>query len=165
VVNLKFGGKEFNYYWQFIKYPLTVYILWIVAGFIVSLYSYSTYLSVFGQIPGTVVMVATMVIPGYLAVADFKGSVKHSAWGSALIGVFVGFLAAIVGILMAYFVPEIIQASVSAAVEQGAEPEMISKFVMIGMYINLVIGPLIYGAVGAIIGAAGGGIARFMNKH
>jgi Na+/serine symporter len=165
VIILKLAEKDLNYYWKIIKYPLVAYIVWMVAGFVVSLISFSLYMSIFGSFAGYAVIILVMGIAGYTAVADHKGGIKHAAWSGALIGIIGGFIGAIISIIMAYAVPELLEMSVTAAVEQGAEAGMVEKFVMIGMYINLVLGPLIYGVIGAIISSIGGWISKLIEKH
>ena len=156
---MKFGGKEFSDYWKIIKIPTYVLIGWSIIGFIISIISFSLYLSIFSSSSGWFLLIGVFGFIGWMTIKDHKGTVKIAAWGGALSGAISGFIGAIIGILMFYFVPAILdytivqaQGAMDAASLQGLMETMI--------YVGLITGPLISGIIGAAIAAVAALIAK-----
>ena len=155
---MKIADKEWSYYWHIIMIPVLILVLWNVAAFVVAYYSYSTYKSIFSGYSGLVLALAMYAFVGWTTVKDHKGTVKNGAWAGAVTGVLVGLIAAIINLLMVSMVPMIVQEAVAAALKQGTagiNAARVQEFMMLGLYFGLLIGPLINGAIGALVGAIG----------
>lgn len=150
---MEFGGKNFEYYWKIIKYPVFVIIGYSLLGFIISLVSYQTYISIFSNISGIFLGIIVFAFVGWTTVKDHKGSIKESAWAGVLTGVISGCIGGIISVLMFYLVPQVIQDALAKAAQQGANPDMVSNFMKIGVYIGIVVAILINAVLGAVISA------------
>ena len=159
---MKIAGKDFGFYWKIIEFPFYLLLLWVVASFVVSFVNFSLYLSIFSGYSGWIVSIAVFGIVGWVAVKDHKAKVSESAWCGAVLGVIIGFIGAVLGIVMAYAVPGLVDFSLQAALSQGAQVsrDMISTMVIIGSFVGLVTGPLFNGLIGAGIAALSGFIAK-----
>jgi hypothetical protein len=156
---MKFGDKEFAEYWKIIKIPTYILIAWSVLGLIIGMVSYSTYLSIFSSLTGWLLVVAIFTFIGWTAVKDHKLKIKIAAWSGALSGAISGAAGAIIGILMYYLVPEVVKAAMAQASQAGVDISAIQGFMVIGIYIGLITGPLISALIGGAIAALAGFIA------
>ncbi len=154
---MKFGKKDFSEHWKIIKIPTLILIAWSVLGFLVSMFSFTLYTTIFSVSASWLLMIVMFAFIGWSAVKDHKGTVKTGAWAGALSGVISGFIGAIIGILMFYLVPDLVQFAISQA---GANAAAIESFLAIGVYIGLVTGPLFSGIIGAIISSIAALIAK-----
>lgn len=157
---MKFGEKDFSEYWKIIKIPTYVLIGWSVFSFIVSILSFSLYQTIFTPIASWILTIAVFGFIGWTAVKDHKQGVRIAAWAAALSGAIAGFIGAILGILMFYFVPDVIQAAITQATQAGVDAAAVQGFMSIGVYFGLITGPLI----SAIIGAAIAAVVAFISK-
>lgn len=158
---MKFGEKEFFYYWKIIKIPTYVLIAWSVLGLILGIVSFSLYASIFSPAVGYILMIAVFGFIGWMTIKDYKGTVKIAAWAGALAGAITGFIGAIIGILMFYFVPEVINYAIMQAAQQpGVDMAAVQSFMEMGIYIGLITGPLVSGLIGAGIAAIAALIAK-----
>ena len=145
---MKFANKEFSEYWKIIKIPVYVLIAWNILGFILSLISFSLYMTIFSSSGSLILTIAIFGFIGWTAVKDHKQTAKIAAWSGALTGAIAGFIGAIIGIVMFYIVPEMTQLAI---VQAGANAAAVEGFIKIGIYMGLITGPLISGIIGAII--------------
>ncbi len=158
---MKYADKDFSYYWKIIKIPTYVLIAWSVLGFIMSIISLSLYLSIFSATVNWFLIIVVFGFIGWTVIKDYKGTVKIAAWAGALSGAIVGFIGAIISILTFYFVPEVIQLTISQLAQQpGVDFAAIQGFMKIGMYAGLITGPLFAGLIGAAISAVAALIAK-----
>jgi len=147
---MKFANKEFKEYWEIIKIPTYILIAWGVLAFIISIISFSLYVTIFSPLSSWLLTIIIFGFIGWTTIKDHKQTVRIAAWSGALAGIISGFIGAILGILMFYFVPQVIQAAIA---QSGANPELIQDFMKMGIYIGLVTGPLFSGLIGAAISA------------
>ncbi len=154
---MKFANKEFVEYWKIIKVPTYVLIAWSILGFIISIISFSLYLTIFSSLASWLLMFAVFGFIGWTAIKDHNLTAKIAAWSGALAGAISGFAGAILSIFMFYLVPEVIQAAI---VQSGADAAAIEGFLKIGIYIGLVTGPLVSAIIGAIIAVIAALIAK-----
>jgi hypothetical protein len=161
---MEFAKKEFSYYWKIIMFPLFLLIGWSILGIIIASFSVEWYFSIFGQWQGLVIQVMAFGFIGYCIVAEHKGEVRHSAWGGAITGALLGLVGAILSLIAYYFIPQIIQASLSQAAQQGISMDQLMEFAKIGLYAGFITGPLFGGLIGAGISAIAGAIANRRTK-
>lgn len=157
---MKIGQKDFAQYWEIIKTPTLVLIVWSVLGLIVSLISFSLYMKIFSSIAGWVISIAMLAFAGWIAVKDHKENIGVAAWSGALTGAIAGFVGAIISIIMFYTVPQLYELAIQSVVSQGIDAETVRSMLSITIYIGLITGPLISGVVGAILAAITGLIAK-----
>lgn len=159
---MKISGKELGFYWKIIEFPFYLLLLWTLAGFAVSILSFSLYLSIFSWYSSVIVSLAAFGLAGWSAVKEYKASIKESAWSGAVLGAMIGVVSAVISILMIYYVPAIIDYSLQQALKSGAQVsrEMIESFSRIGAFAGLVTGPLFNGLIGAGLAALSGLIAK-----
>jgi hypothetical protein len=157
---MKFGEKEFPYYWKIIKIPTFVLIAWSVLGLVLGIVSFSLYASIFSPAVGYILMIAVFGFIGWMTIKDYKGTVKIAAWAGALAGAITGFIGAIIGILMIYFVPSLMQYAIMQASQAGADAAAVQSMMETWIYIGLITGPLFSGLIGAGIAAIAALIAK-----
>ncbi len=133
---MKFAEKEFLEYWKVIKIPTYALIGWSVLGFIISVVSFSLYLTVFSPLASWILIMAVFAFIGWTVIKDRKATVKIAAWSGALSGAISGFVGGLIGILMYYFVPDVIEAALAQAAHAGANAAAIESFMAIGVYIG-----------------------------
>ncbi len=159
MVKIKFANKEFKEYWNTIKMPAYVLIAWSILALIISMISFSIYVTIFSPIASWLLTIVIFGFIGWTAVKDHNQSIKTAAWSGALTGIISGFVGAIIGILMFYLVPQVIQ----AAIAQAGNSAAIEDFMKIGIYIGLITGPLFSGLIGAALSAISALIAKKTN--
>ena len=157
---MEFGGKKFEFYWKIIQGPLYVLVGWNLIGFIVACFSYQTYMNIFSSLSGLVLSILIFGFIGWTAIKDYQGEIKHGAWSGALTGVISGLIGAVLSIGMFYLVPEMMQQSLTLAVQKGAPAETVKTFMQIGIFFNLLLAPLISGVIGALISVIASLIAQ-----
>ena len=148
---MKLAEKDFPFYWDIIKFPSLVLILWSVAGLLTVIISYAAYRNMFSSAAGLIIGFLVFAFVGWTAAKDCKGTIKQAAWAGAITGVVAGFVGAIIGVIITALVPSIIEDAVSQAVAQGAAAATARSFIQISVYLGFVIGPLFNGIIGAII--------------
>lgn len=157
---MKFGEKDFSFYWKIIKWPLIILTLWNIASLIASIISFQTYQNIFSSSANLIISIALFGIVGYLTVKDYKGGIKNSAWAGATLGVIAGFIGGIIGVLIVILVPAVMTTTVNLAIAsaKGAAVDrtMIENVIRITTYLGIIISPVIYGLIGAFISAIGG---------
>jgi hypothetical protein len=160
------GGKDFKFYWSIIEFPFYLLLIWTLGAFIISIFSFSLYLSIFSWYSNLVVSLAVFGIAGWSAVKDHKAGVKESAWSGAILGIIIGLVSAVTSILMIYLVPAVVDYSLQQALKSGAEisREMLVTVSRIGAFASLITSPLINGLIGAGIAAVAGLIAKSVGK-
>ena len=136
---MQFDGKDFSWYWEIIKIPTFVLLAWVVLGFIVANFSYEIYIMVFGSLASLILQLGVFGFIGWMAVKDFKGTLKQSAICGALTGAITGFIGGIIGVLTVLSVPEVVGQAIEQAVTVGAPAETVRQFVVIGSYIGIVV--------------------------
>jgi len=148
---MKFGDKDFEYYWKIVKVPFFILIGWNILSLIVAKISIQQYYSIFGGYSSLVLGILVYAFVGWTIVADHKGSVANGFWGGAVLGVISGFVAAVIGILTIHLVPDVVEPSISQMVSSGMAEETARQFIQVGTYINLVINPLVAFILGGLI--------------
>jgi len=156
---MKFANKEFKDYWEIIKIPAYILIAWSILGLIISIISFSLYVTIFSSLASWLLTIAVFGFIGWTTIKDHKETIKIAVWSGALAGIISGFIGAILGIIMFYLVPEVIQAAIAQA---GANAAAVESFIAIGIYIGLITGPLFSAIIGAIISAIAALIAKRM---
>ena len=158
---MKFAGKDFFDYWKIIKIPTYVLVGWSVLGFIVAIVSFTLYTTIFSSSASWLLMIAVFGFIGWTAIKDHKQTTKIAAWSGALAGAISGLVGAVLGILMFYFVPAVMQYTIAQAAQQpGVDVAAIQGFMKIGVYIGLITGPLFSALIGAAISAVAALIAK-----
>jgi hypothetical protein len=156
---MKFAEKKFSYYWDIVKVPIIILVLWSFAGLVMALFYYDEYRSTFSTAAGLIISLLCYSFVGYLCSKDCKGKVKHAAWSGAITGSVSGFIGAFVGLLSVSFVPRIIDDAVLIAVQNGAPAATARSMIEISTYLGFVTGPLFGGLIGAGVAAIAGLIA------
>ena len=155
---MKIGGKDFKFYWNIIEFPFYLLLVWTLGAFIISMFSFSLYLSIFSWYSGLIVSLALFGIVGWSAVKDHKATIKESAWAGAVLGAMIGVVSAVVSILIVYLVPAFIDYSLQQALNSGAQVsrDMLITISKVSSFISLITAPLINGLIGAAIAAVAG---------
>lgn len=154
---MKFANKEFSDYWKIIKVPTYILIAWSILGFIISIISFSLYATIFSPLAGIILIIAVFAFVGWTSVKDHKQGIKISAWAGALSGAIYAFIGGIVGILMIYFVPDVL---FFQAAQAGVDVASIEGTVKIFSFVGLIINPLFFGLIGAGVSAIAALIAK-----
>jgi hypothetical protein len=158
---MKFANKDFSYYFDIIKWPTLLLLVWSIAAFIMALVNFTMYMSIFSTIPSMIISVVLFGLAGWLCVKDHKGGLKQSAWSGALTGVIVGFVGAVLSLIIIYTVPEMLQYTISHIPNQAqVDIGMVEKVMFIYSWIGLIVNPIIDGLIGALIGLLGGFIGK-----
>ena len=157
---MKFADKEFSYYWQAIQWPTSILIVWSIAGLIVGLTAFDSYISIFGNRWLGFAPYLFFLIAGYLAASDHGATVKQSSWAGALSAAVSGLVGMIVFFIMLSASPLLewtIQTAVSqsAAAGAAADPAMLEKVLPVTMSIGAVFGVVINAALGGLLGWIG----------
>jgi hypothetical protein len=162
---MKMDNKEFGFYWKIIEFPFYLLLLWTLAAFVISIFNFSLYLSIFSWYSNIIVSLAAFGIAGWSAVKDYKATIKQSAWSGAILGIVIGVVSSIIGIIMIYTVPAVIDLSLQRAIASGAQVsrETIISFIRIGAFIGLITGPLFNALAGAAMSAVAGLISKNTN--
>lgn len=140
-----------------------VFAGWSLLTLISAIWLEDIYYSVFTTWPSLVVTLAIFSFVGY-EVQDQWGFSSNSAKAGAWAGALAGFIGAVVGLLVIYFAPHILEASVQQAVAQGADAAFVMQWAKVGGYINLVLAPLFDALIGAAVAALSGWIASKVSK-
>jgi len=154
---MKFAKKDFSEYWKIIKIPSYVLIGWSLIALIISIASFSMYITIFSPWSNWILTIAVFSFIGWTAIKDHKETIKVASWAGALTGLITGLIGAVFGIIMFYLVPEVIQAAVAQA---GVNAEAVQSYMKIGIYIGLITGPLVSALIGALISAIAALIAK-----
>ncbi len=83
-------------------------------------------------------------------VAKEKSDITPAKAG-AYAGVAIGLISAVIGIISYYAYPEKIAQAIQAAVKQGVDAQTVQTMVQIGVYINIIIDPIIFALIGAFL--------------
>ncbi len=150
---MQLNGKDVKWFWRIIKIPTYILIAWVVLGFIVANFSFTTYTAIFGGFSSLMLQLGVFGFIGWLTVKDFHGTIKQGAISGALAGVITGFIGGIFIVLMVMSVPDIIEGAVQQAAAAGAPEEAVRQFVVLGSYLSVVTGPLFGALSGALIAA------------
>lgn len=146
--------KKFNDYWKAIKIPFFVLLTWSIAGAIISLISFDTYMSIFGSGPSIILSVAAFVFLGYCAVKDNGFTQKETAKAGALCGAMIGLAGAILSIVLITLAPETLDYTISLAVEKAqgnVDIDTLTNMIKIQTYLGVIIAPLINAGIGALL--------------
>jgi hypothetical protein len=157
---MELSGKKFIYYWNIIKYPLYVISGWYILGLIFAVISFETYLQVFSNISGIILSVLVAAFAGWSTIKDFKGEVRYAAWSGALLGVISGLVSSIIALIMFFGIPQMMTQAIQAATAQGAPSDVAAQFIKLGIFIGLLLGPIVSGLFGALISVISGFIAK-----
>jgi hypothetical protein len=148
---IKLGSeKDFKYYWNIIEIPTYIIISMSIIAVLIQAYGgevLNRYLSWLGWI----VSVGVFSYIGYFVAEKRKEPVRVAGKTGAYAGAISGFFSAIIGLLSFYMFPAIYEKSIQMAIEQGANPEMITSITKIALYAMLVLSPLISALVGAAL--------------
>lgn len=106
---------------------------------------------VFGSGPTIAILVLAFCWIGYTVIDEKDGCCGAAAKSGAWLGALFGFVAAILGIIALYVMPEFYDEAIKQSVSQDAPEDLMRQLIEIGTYINLVLLPLIYGLLGAVI--------------
>lgn len=162
---MKFGDKDFKFYWPIIKVPFYILLAWTFAAIIIGKISISLYFSIFSGYASLLLQVAVYAFIGYSVIADHKGTPGISMWSGIITGVLLGLIGGVLGIFTPFLAPELIDASVEQAVSQGAPEDTVRTWIQISSYIGVLIGPIIGAIFGAIVSGISGVISnKMINK-
>lgn len=135
-------------YWDLMETSVIIFVAYSLFSVVVPLNN------LLGTVVSSIISVAVTVFAfgliGYKISKDKKTNVKLGKVG-AWTGVVVGLVYALIAILTFYLFPEKIAEAISAAAKQGLTTNVTKAMIEIGLYINLIILPLIYAALGAFI--------------
>ncbi len=135
-------------YWDLMETSVIIFVAYSLFSVVVPLNN------LLGTVVSSIISVAVTVFAfgliGYKISKDKKTNIKSGKVG-AWTGVVVGLVYALIAILTFYLFPEKIAEAISAAAKQGLTTNVTKAMIEIGLYINLIILPLIYAALGAFI--------------
>jgi hypothetical protein len=162
---LAFAEKDFNYYWGIVSVPFYILLGWLLLGLILSLVHMDTYRLIFNNWATFVLGIAFFGFIGWTTVKDHKGEVKHAAWAGAIFGAFLGLAGAVVSILMLNLSPAMLEMTIQQGMarvppEAGMGRDMMQSYIMMGMYIGLITGPLFNGLIGALVSGISGAVSK-----
>ncbi|MBS3084657.1 hypothetical protein J4411_01975 [Candidatus Pacearchaeota archaeon] len=94
----------------------------------------------------------TLFVFGFIGykISRKKKTVVKSGKAGAWAGIIAGLISAVLGILSFYLFPERIAEILQAAAQQGIDTNASMTIIQIGIYLNIIILPLIYAAIGAL---------------
>lgn len=133
-------------YWDLIDTSIVVFVAYSLLVMVFPTSSLGTFVS---SIISVVVVLFVFGLIGYNVVKE-KSSLKPGkvgAWAGALAGL----ISAVVGILTYYLYPARIMEIIRQASSAGATAQITTTMIQIGLYINLIILPIIYALLGAFV--------------
>ena len=133
-------------YWDLIETPIIVFFVYALLALVLQ---FGTLLgSLISSILSIAVLLFVFGLSSYNSVKFKKG---RPAKVGAYSGVLVGLISALVAILTFYFFPQVFADAIKKAVGAGASSSTARTAIQIGLYINIIILPVFYAAVGALI--------------
>jgi hypothetical protein len=132
--------------WFEIEIAVYCLALWSIASLFLSAYKVLPVLWISG-ISWVVILAAF----GFIGGSTKESGIKHSAKAGALAGVILGLAVAVLGIIAYYNYPTMFEEQVKMAVEQGVPADQVRSMMAIGIYAALIVSPLIYAGVGALV--------------
>jgi Na+-driven multidrug efflux pump len=93
----------------------------------------------------------TLFIFGFVGYNVSKAKDVKAAKVGAWTGVIMGLFSAVLGIISFYAFPDRIIQALAAAAKQGVSSATTMSFLQIGIYVNLILSPLIFGLIGALL--------------
>ncbi len=167
---MKFADKKFEFYWAVIKWPTILLTIWYVFGYVMSLFSFSTYMDVFSNSwVGFGLPLVFFALSGYLMFTIKKAGGKYGAWAGTLTGILISTVGLVLMILFITTTPLIeytVDMSMDAVAETGqsVDEDMIRSWTEISMYIGPIFSFVINGLLGALFGWIGSLIAKGVEK-
>ncbi len=157
------GGKKLSEYWPVIKFPFYVLLAYYVLGFITAFIDLDIYFKIFSAWAALGLNIVVFGYAGWSAVEDHNFEIKNAAWSGAVLGMISSVVVAVISILAIYIVPGVLEAAVNRALAAGSEgvtADMLRTITVVMAYVNLILGPIINGLIGAGIAAIGGLIGK-----
>ena len=144
-----------RYYWPFIKNPFYVLLVWSILGLVAIYLDYGLYSILFSSLLGLVISILAFVYIGAMG-RKIKGFVhKDAALAAGFCGLFIGFIKAVIGLIIIYTVPEVVQLITSKATAAGANPALVLQTVQAVAFFNIFTSPLFHLILGVVSGLIG----------
>jgi len=138
--------KNLAYYWDFMDIPLVIYLVYILVNFFFPFTSFMS--NTLASLLSLTFMVFVFGFVGYnVSKAGDDSHAKAGAWA----GVFAGLVASVFSIASYYMFPQRFAEAIQKAVAAGASASTVNLFTQISLFAGLVISPLIYAGLGALI--------------
>ncbi|MCF7798528.1 hypothetical protein K9M74_01350 [Candidatus Woesearchaeota archaeon] len=158
-----FAEKPVSYYWDYFKLPFFIMLGWTVLGSILAFVDFATYQSIFTPLVGIIVQVLLFGFAGFTLYEDAKdATLGHATWSGALTGVSIGFISAVVSLILLFTLPAMSQVIVNQAAAKGvtlsASQIDMMKYLS---FTSLISAPIVSGLLGAACGVVGGLVAKY----
>lgn len=144
-------------YWDIIEMPTYAIVISVI---LVQAYAgISTVGLTIAGIINWVVIIGAFSYIGFKALHGAE-TVGYAAKAGALCGAIAGIFAAIAGIASFYLFPQLFSETISTMTTQGLTMEQAQTFVQIGIYFSLVIVPIMYAGIGALMATLSHWVSR-----
>ena len=140
----KEGFKEI---WEKIESFAIILIIWTLLATILPLQDWIG--KSFVSILTWVIQLGAFILLGYQITSKDK-ELLPTKYG-AYLGAILGLAYAVIGIASFYLFPQNYQEAINQAVQAGADVKTVMLFVKIGIYFNLLLMPVLTGAIGAFV--------------
>ena len=161
-----FAEKPVSYYWDYFKLPFYILLAWSVIGAILAFINFTTYQSIFTPLIGVIVQVLLFGFAGFTLYEEAKdANLGLATWSGALMGVFMGFIGAIISLVLMFTLPAMTDVIVQQAAAKGvtltASQIDMMKYLS---FTSLISAPIVSGLFGAVCGLAGGAVAKLLGN-
>ncbi len=133
--------------WSIIETPVIFFVVYSLLVLVLPVESWIG--ATFSSVISILVAFYVFGLVGY-GVAKNNVEIKPSKAG-AYSGAVMGLASAVVGVVSYYIYPEKIAQVIQAAVKKGVDAGTIQTVIQIGIYVNLLIDPIIYALIGAFL--------------
>jgi hypothetical protein len=155
--------KKERGYWDYIELPVYAMVLWSIVGIL--LLAFDILNPIAQAIIGYIVVIAAYSYIGYQVRKD-GGRLGSGAKKGAVAGVIVGFAGAVIALVSLYYMPQVFEAQIQAALEaypQLTRDQMMAN-VKIGVYFGFISGPAVSAGMGALISLIANAITGAVRK-
>jgi len=145
-------GKKrgLKFYWEFMDTPVIIFALYTLLNLVFPLTNYIG--TVFASILSFAVTIFVFGFVGFkISRRETKKEEIHYGKAGAWSGAVMGLISAVLGILSFYLLPANFTQAIQNAVNAGASAATVKTFMQIGLFISLIITPIIYGLIGALL--------------
>ncbi len=160
---MKISQKPILDYLKAARIPLILLGLFLLGGIVYAYLDYAAYSGLFGHPLAMLAPIIIMLYLGWSTVVDERFEIRHAVWGCVIVGFIYGLASALVGVLLYYTIPGIVDIARQLAISKGTPPEYLANlemFMAIGVFVNLILVPIIYMIIGAVTGLLGGWIGK-----
>ena len=142
--------RGLKFYWEFMDTPVIIFSLFTLLTLIFPLTNYV------GTTIASIISFAVIIfVFGFVGFKisrreNKKEEVRYGkagAWSGAVMGL----ISAVLGILSFYLLPANFTQAIQNAVNSGASASTVMTFLQVGLFVGLILTPVIYGLLGALI--------------